>query len=240
MRIFFILLCLSLSAQINAVELCERTLTFKNVEVFRRNNNLGQQQIGDINLEKWFEIGPLVEGLSNYIGLTKEGKVYHLVQWKDRKIARLLSGKRQIKEISLSEEGLLKAIDDKNERLVYSAAKWNYSPARMLLKKVVTMTSAVTASSTAVLALIFPEVMDMGLHISELTLPFIPVLIASATAMETAFFQVNRFDQMNTYTDGFVSLNAPNKEDLIDSTDWSVKNLEALPKPVEEATEAIR
>ena len=208
-----------------------RPLNFRQVEIYRRNNNVGQQQVGDLHFKTWFEVGPFTEGVSNFIGMTEDGHIYHLISWQDRKIARLLSGQRVFKSIYLRDGHLLTATDQNDNLLFYSPSTWLTSPLKSLMQKGLTYTVAGSATAVAVLSFLFPDLMSMQLA---------PVITTSAVAFSTFFAMVQRYDRLNTFPDGFIEGHEVNPRDLA-LTSWAPPEENSLaPRTPAEATEDHR
>lgn len=183
----------------------ERPLTFKKVEVLRRNNHVGLQQVGDIQFEKWIEVGPFAEGVYNQIGLTKEGKLYHLVNWKSRKIARLLSGDQFFKSLFLFKNKFIIAVDFSGEVFVFSPSKWLLSPLKDSLRRGIAIWTGTSLAVTALVGLVFPDMVGAGSQ-SFSNLSMTAGFVATITAMNTFFIMVQRYDRLNTFPNGFIPL----------------------------------
>lgn len=216
---------------IQSVSLSEqRPLSFRNVEVFRRNNTVGLQQKGELIFEKWFEVGPESKEVVGFIGLTKEGRVYHLLQWKNRRIAYLLSGVRTIKDIFLDNEERLIAVDQNNQVWLYSPSKWLSSPLRFITQKGMAITVAGSAALWGTLAIFFPELIQSS--------PLVPAFLSVSIGFQTFFTMLARYEHLNNQPDGFISLDSDTK---VEAQTWQPPDLSLLPPcPNEEACEDIR
>lgn len=249
MRFSFFILTFILSSSAFAAD-CrlalgeKRPLSFRNVEVFRRNNNIGQQQVGDIHFTQWFEVGSADEHVSSFIGMTSEGHVYHLIQWKDRRVARLLSGERQFKEILMRDGYTLAGLDTQDNLLFYSPSKWLLSPLKSTVKQGLAYTAVGSGAAAAVLAFFFPDLMSMGFDLGFVTAPIAPLFITSSIGFQTFFVMLMRYERLNTFPDGFVDLvSFNNKEKLREglASHWNPPPLDSLaPRGPEAATEDHR
>ncbi|MCB0362896.1 MAG: hypothetical protein KDD35_09240 [Bdellovibrionales bacterium] len=182
--------------------------SIKGVEVFRRNNSVGLQQLGTLTLKQWIRIeNPLSDKLSQYIGLTKEGSVYHLVNWQDRHIARLLSGEKKFTDLVWAKPNSLIAIDSHGYLHFYSGAKWLFSPLKKLIRKGFINWTLVTSTLSLSLHYILQTSLGPGVDIPSLSLPMIGVLVYPASTMLTGFGIIRKFEHQNTFPDGFVPLN---------------------------------
>lgn len=183
----------------------DRKMTFAGAEVYRRNNQLGIQQVGKVEFEKWIEVGPYAteDTIYNFIGITKAGRLYHAIRWKGvRSVAWLMSGQREINRIFMLKNEVLVAVDKDSQVLIYSPSKWLTSPLKQNLKRGVAVWAAVTTAVSAVFTAIFPESLSMGFSDSSFIVPVLG--ISSVTAMNTAFVMLNRYERLNTFPDGFI------------------------------------
>lgn len=219
-------------------------LTFKDVEVFRRNNGIGLQQVGEIQFEKWIEVGSEEEfnnGIHSYIGLTKEAKVYHLIQWKNRKIARLLSGVKSIKDIYLSNKETLIAVDQNDHMLMYLHSLWLRSPAASAKALWLKTTLIGSAAAVTALSLLFPELMNMGYDTGLFTVPIPPVFLSTSIALQSFFMALIHYEYLNNNPDGFTDAYFELYDEKQMKTDWSAPPPSSLPPPMPDmATESIR
>lgn len=237
MRVLLSIFILSVSLNSFAKNDCtlalasQSPLLFRNVEVFRRNNNIGLQQVGDIRFKEWFEVGPFVDGVSNFIGLTDEGSIYHLVQWQNRRVARLLSGEKKFQSIHFQNNSELKARDESGQLLTYSAIKWLTSPVKSIVKEGLTITAIGSATAVATLAYFFPDVMAMGFDTAFFKIPIMPVFLSGSIAFQTFFVMLFRYERLNTFPDGFTDHAA----DENTANHWIAPDVESLPPPMPEA-----
>lgn len=240
MRFSFLVFLFTLSANAlatsSAAQTCtfalaeKRPIEFKNVEVFRRNNNVGQQQVGDLTFEQWFSVGPFAENVENFIGLTKDGHIYHLVKWNNRTVARLLSGHRIFKEIYLRDGRILSAENEKKQILFYSPSAWLTSPKKAVLKH--GFLSAVgSAAAISAISFVYPDF---------LTMDYAQLVAGSGIGLQTFLLMLVRYDYLNTFPDGFVETPHLIGRDLA-LTDWTPPQQDELTPPVPAyATEDVR
>ncbi len=178
-----------------------RPLTADNTEVFRRNNNIGIQQNGSIRLEKWIELKPYPEDSYNFVGITRDGRIYHLIDWHgERRIARLLGGQKTFKDLFVVNDSILGAIDFQGRVYFYSPARWAQSPRRETVKRGLKIWSGITFIVTSGLYLIHPEAVHWNIN----AIPLPPVFIALASGLQTGLVILNRYDHFNTFPDGFI------------------------------------
>ncbi|NCN42204.1 hypothetical protein GW916_13255 [bacterium] len=179
----------------------ERPLTIPDVEVYRRNNNIGQQQKGSIEFSKWMDLHVENPSWQNTLGITPDGRVFHVVQSKTKRVGRLLSGTQNIKEIYLYKHQVLVAVDSSNNVFLFSPRQWLTSPLKTSVKR-----GLLLWGGSAALAMI-------GVHLGEpLTIERLPEVIGYVSAMTalTSFFAiVQRFDRINTFPNG------------LQKTDWT-------------------
>lgn len=185
----------------------DRPLNFKNVEVYRRNNGVGLQQVGDLRFEKWIELPISRPGADNFIGLTRDWSIYHLVHWQGRSIARLLNGpsgeREEIREIFLFQDEILVAVTSESKVKIYSPLKWLKSPMKSVFQKGAVFWGASTAVGIGALYLLAPDLRAMGMS-DELLLPMSASFIGAANFMNSFFFMLFHYEHYNTFPDGFV------------------------------------
>ncbi len=229
-----------------------RPLVFTNTEVHRRNNNMGQQQVGELRLDSWFELPPYDSGFYNFVGITKGGQIYHVIDWEGhRRIARLLSGTRLYVELYLLNGQLLVAQDQNGDLFVYSPEVWRKSPLKKIVKQAMAFNSLLFISATSIFYSMAPSAVE------ELLFPIVASVIGVSTSLQTSFWALFKYERLNTYPDGFIKT-AWNRNDSIDaevavrqiderfveglslSRDMLPPDLINLPPPVEAATESIR
>lgn len=248
--------CLSLfttSTQVVSFELNQiRPLVFTNTEVLRRNNDIGQQQVGELRLEKWFELPPYNQGFYNFVGLTSDGKVFHIVDWEGRRrIARLLSGPREFSQLVLVNSEILLALDAKGQVFMYSADLWRKSPKNKIIKQALQIQGGLFATLTSIFYLVAPQSFDVQ---------FLPLIIGTTvvmSSMQAGFWALFKYERLNTAPDGFQQLPLQ-AETLADldlhagdilqasksaislATDMQPIPETSIPAPLIEATEDIR
>lgn len=170
------------------------SLDFHGVEVYRRNNGISPQQYGDLQFAQWLVLGES-DALLNILGLTPDGRLFHLIQFKkeERRIARLLNGKRKFKTFLLSHQRILLAQDERGKTYVYSPSLWSKSPGPDIIKKGGLVWMGSTAALTAALHLAW------GLDDFPTA-----AFVASVNAFHISFAALQFFETANTYPDGFV------------------------------------
>lgn len=176
----------------------ERTLLFKRLEVFRRNNNIGPQQQGEQMFDRWIEIPPFQENIFNYIALTPEGRLYHVVDGMDRQIARLLSGPLQIKQFYIYKKSILVAVDSDQRVLFFDPKRWMKSPLGGLTQKGFMVWAGITTTVTLAMYQFLPEAL------SSQSLMLLSGVTGVAAGINTFLVMLARYDRLNTYPNGFV------------------------------------
>lgn len=224
-----------------------RQLAFKDVEVFRQNNNWGQQQVGTITFNEWFDLPSPNSDTFNYVGLTPQGDIYHLVHIGGRNVARLLNGRRQFKKILLFEGGILVALDTKARVFVYSAAQWGESPKSKVIKTAVASWAALNSALLGTLALLAPDIFSYGPELSGFHLSIPVTMLSLASALNGGFISLYKFEHLNTFPDGFVyasesllQLNSLGMRPSSLDYDYPEFFFKKLPASVPEASEPIR
>jgi len=190
--------------QVVSVEATQvRPLVFTNTDVFRRNNDIGLQQVGEIRLEKWIEIDFNPEhDYYNFIGLTQEGAIYQAIDWHgQRRIARQLSGEQFYKDLYVINDQIIAAVAQGGEVYLYSPYLWKKSPRSQLIKRGAALWAGISSLTTVGLYMFNPDIA-----------PVLSVAASVAAAMQVGFVMLFRYDRENTFPDGFV------KTDLVISS----------------------
>jgi hypothetical protein len=209
--------CENLFSTESLVYLNENPITFSQVEVFRRNNDIGIQQKGEMHFEQWSELTFEYlnteldhEEVANIIGRTPDGRIYHLIKYQQRTLARLLSGDMRFTHFELSNKGRLVAWNDQGQSWAYSPELWSLSPKKTVLKtwaKLWGLTTAPLVLGKIILIEDFnfqTEILGMSL-----SLPLIEIFMASVVAMSSGFAMLSKYEHLNTYPNGFIPLPEP-------------------------------
>lgn len=235
--------------------------SYGKTEIFRRNNNIGPQQYGTITFQRWFELtfefnelDILNEPPTSIVGLTKEGRLYHVVKFKERTIARLLSGEHVFTSFQVSNKGRIMAWDQKGHSHFYSAPLWNTSPLKALKKHWFKMWGF-TSVAAAVASNVFmgPIPFPVEFFGFVFNFPMAELIYSGAAGMTSGFSMLSRYEQLNTYPNGFIPVGYESEKDLwiLDKDlkeylegnlkDFDPPELEQLdPKLAPELTEAIQ
>lgn len=233
-----------------------RPLVFSSTEVFRRNNNIGIQQLGELRLEKWIELKPYSDKAYNFIGLTKSGRIYQVVDWNgQRSVARLLSGDKVFEDVFLLNQKKLGAIDYEGRVHFYSPIIWARSPLKSILKRGALLWSGVTLIGSVSLHQMTGELWSKAE--SNLLMLAPTVFVGLISGLQTALVMTSRYDHLNTHPDGFFStqiqvtgfadlnrvLRAMDSHEVINKIsgyDFDLPNLQSLnPKLAEDWSEPI-
>lgn len=203
-------------------------ISFAQSEIFRKNNNIGPQQNGILKFEKWsemtfeyFEVNPKTEPPASIIGLTEEGRLYHLVKFRDRTIARLLSGTHFFKDFQLTNKGRIMAWDHNGQSYFYSAPLWNVSTNKQILKRWLKLWGLTSAGAVALTTALFPEiplpVEVLGLNFN---FPMVELMFTGVSGLSSGLAMASRYEHFNTYTDGFIFLGYPAEKNFwLDDTE---------------------
>ncbi|MBX3022226.1 MAG: hypothetical protein KF799_11180 [Bdellovibrionales bacterium] len=225
----------------------ERTLSFRDTEVFRRNNDFGMQQQGDLHFDQWFDLPTGLRTVESFLGLNSEGRIYHVVQWQGRRIARLLSGRLNFKKIWLGTDKILVAADANDRVYLFSPQMWMKPAGKGKVMQSMLIWAATTAAVTAGTAFATDVTMQEW--------PLFLSAIATTSGLNSMFIAIYRFDRDNTFPNGFVptNLSAANlsqlREQLLErdlklfmaGDHFAPPELESLsPQIPREALEAIR
>ncbi len=206
----------------------QNPLSFSQVEVFRRNNDIGLQQQGEIKLVQWseltFEFGPQSDGdfeVANIIGLSEKGQLFHLIKFENRTIARLLSGDLYIDEFQLSNKGRLLAWNSYGESLIYRPELWNKSPRKKVLQTWLKYWGLTTTTVVAGKLIFLPDInFTVEVWSYNMPLPMFEFFISSVVGLSSGFAMLSKYEHHNTYPNGFVLLEKSHRpfEWLLDST----------------------
>lgn len=172
-----------------------RPLVFADTDVFRRNNDIGLQQVGELRLEKWIEIDfDPKKDYYNFVGLNSEGRIYQAIDWHgQRRIARQLSGEKLYDDLFIINNKILGAVTKEGQVHLYSPYRWRKSPKNRLTGRGLVLWSGVSALTTAALFSWNSEIA-----------PVLSVAASAATAMQVGFIMLFHYDRKNTFPDGFI------------------------------------
>lgn len=184
----------------------DRIMTFRRVELSRRNNAIGPQQLGDINIQKWRELDFNQSSVEVFIGLDKQGKMFHLVKTQGRTIGRLLGGQQRFQDFFVTEDGKLFAIDFDGQVHAFKSKNW-FNKKNYILTGVGewALTSAVVMGG---LKLLWPEYNTVSVGAGmQSYVPMIDVSLLTSLGLAKFFGILNRYYYANTFPDGFEKLN---------------------------------
>lgn len=210
------------------------SISFTNVEVFRRNNDIGPQQHGLIKFIKWSELtfeyskntnevainsenskqnsdeGPKSysskkpEPVSSTVGLTEDGRIFHVIRFNERTIARLLSGTDKYADFQLSNKGRLISWNEKGESFFYSANLWMTSPKKLIYKRWLKLWGYTSAGAIGLKMILLGDYyFPMEILGYNFNFPMLELFFSSATAMSSGFAMLSRYEHENTYPNGF-------------------------------------
>lgn len=184
------------------------TIFFTQVEVFRQNNNIGPQQLGRLEFIKWvdftLEFGH--ETASSVIGLTKSGRMYHLIKSPERTIARLLNGELIFADFKMTSNGEVVAKNQQGKTYVYLPHLWETSPRKAVTKQGAYYWGlASVVGITTKFALLGPGY-GVPLEISSfnLMIPLIETMTVGAAGLNTALVMANKYYHRITFPNGFI------------------------------------
>lgn len=220
----------------------ENPITFQKVEVYRKNNNYGPQQNGNIKFKLRYDLSYEFQNpnlAASAVGLTPEGRIYHIVEFNNRTIARLLSGHHIITNIEVTNKGRILALDDKGNFYLYSPQKWNAPLKRLILKRWfklwgLTSLGAVVAKNILLHDFFFStEILGFAVQ-----LPMLELFFSGAAAMSSGFAMLSKYEDMITYPNGLIPLPSNfNPTNWINNPTleaYSAKNLQDFDPPAEE------
>lgn len=172
-------------------------MVFNHVEVFRRNNNMGMQQFGEIKLARWIDL-PFTGYDHNFVGISDTGRIYHIIKYENRTIARPISGQRSFTDIFVAEPGLIAAVDYEGKIEIYDPLAWTKRGG--LKSTAIFGVSMWTALTGGTLALAY----SYGVQIP---MEFLAAFVGGSSALQTSFVMMFEYMQNNTFPDGFVKTN---------------------------------
>ena len=198
-------------ASLNAEEVKETViaahnfnLRHNNVDMVNRHQGVGEFTVADIQFKKWLNVPEDLAHVDAMIGLTATGEVIHVIQFEGRKVARILSGNKTFKDIAISADGLLFAVDLENNLQIFDNSKWIKSPAFKLFKLGLTLWTTTTAIVTATSFAIYEILSDQPMHHLFLLTSGVSAI---SSGLSTALMSAIRYGDLNEYTDGFVKTN---------------------------------
>lgn len=209
----------------------ENQLTFRNVQIVRQNESFGLHVEENVTLKSWIPISD-----DSYLGVDKKGRVLNVLKLSDRVIAKLLSGYHVMRQVYISENDALIAIDE-------AGMVFQYDP-ELRAKKfpVFRHWAKLTGISTCLVSGAL-----LGLHWSpELSWQvLIPIAQSAFSAgMVSAFISLTKFEKFNDHPNGFISTGitvSKRNVEISDSgrfeynfeTDKGPMNLEELVKTID-------
>lgn len=194
--------CREIFSIFNFEETQIRPVDFKDVDIYRRNNNNGvQQYLPNLRFQAYTDITPYSKDLANTVGLTSEGKIYHAVRVKDRSVARLLSGDARYQHFWLSSSGTLIGVRQDGRVMMYSPKRWWRSPVPGLVGHAVGAWLGSWGALVFAMDRLVPHAMEYSFLDTGMQL--MTVFTGFGLAMSHAFYNLQRYSTLNTATDGF-------------------------------------
>lgn len=162
------------------------------------------QQEGTLEVVEWISLPGEDEKIYNDVGLTADGRVYHILHDGDRSVARLLSGTQNFRKIFIFRESTLGALDENGNVWLYSSVQWSRSPVRNLIKRGFALWAAVTTTTSVAASALEPEFLTLGPEFHGWVVSVPLSVVAVASALSTGTFVLNNYDRLNTFPDGFI------------------------------------
>ena len=199
------------------------------VQSLDRHTNMGPSYLLDLNFTEWFPLEDYsladTSIQDNILGLTEQNQVYQVVRINGHAVARLLSGKRCIQQIELTEpKGVLLARDCSGNLLAFSNSNWSKTPFRQLgIEQGITTVAGITSIT---LASYFASLSGSAESAS-----MVAAMGFLSQALAQALIGLIRYGDLNKYPDGFspigTSATQLNNLDtrelaLLPAEDWSV------------------
>lgn len=182
----------------------EWRLEYPEVQVVNQNPEMGLQFYAHVRFEKWQDLPSSDLSEAIVIGLTRSGQLYHLVDIKGRRVMRLLSGTRKIRDFLLAPDGNILAVDAKGDTLLFDAGQWMKSPVEKLVRTGMVRWGLSSLALVATTGWFLPEQMHQQMEAFLL----MNGLGSVAIALNTALMSLNRYDFLNQRPDGFVAVDA--------------------------------
>lgn len=185
---------------------------FNQAEVFRQNNDIGPQQLGKLRFEKWVDFTLDFEHTTfttanSAIGLTASGKLYHVVTYEGRTVARLLNGTLSFTEFKMLYSGEIIAQDANKKTYIYLPKTWEVSPSKAVIRQGLAywgLSSAIAVGTKlALVGQTFAITLVEAGGIS-LSLPVFETMIVATAGMNTALVMANKYYHKISYPNGFI------------------------------------
>lgn len=211
-------------------------IIFKHTEVFRHNNNLGQQQEGDLTFIKWFEMDYQLNDFSSIIGITETGNLYHLISFHNgRTVARKLNGTTVVDDFKVSSQGRILA---KDQRQVYtfSSQLWMRPSSKAAFQKWRKLWTVSAIPAVALKYILWPDIfLYKDLFSYSVPIPAIETSLIGLSAFSSAFAALYYYEHINGNPTGLtpISINFDNPLWFAESEvlKHSQNNLEHFNKP---------
>lgn len=187
---------------------------YNNVDIITRNQGIGTFTVANLRLVRWLNVPEQLTDVDAVIGVTEDGQVFHVAflnierevrgfKKKERRtVARRLSGTLAIKDVMMTENGALVAIDHRNELLVFDQSQWQRSPVREMFVSGVTNWTFATGILAYAGATAFLSTPDPSLALFSIWTGMSSV----SYALSVALMKAMQFDHLNQYTNGFHAL----------------------------------
>lgn len=177
---------------------------FPESELVRRNHAVGLYEGVKPSLRPW-----VAAGKGAAVGVDARGRVYQMLETPQRRLAYLLSGKREIRAVFLSARGHLVAVDRGGALLQFDWNVWRKSPLPQIARSALKIYAVGVAAGAAVVVAAQWAWLGGWLGGNPLLSVALTALGAAGSLITVGAMALNRYGRLNEETDGFVPLAGP-------------------------------
>ncbi len=210
----------------------ENPITHSDVEFFNKNNNIGLQYRGLLSFKQYSELSYREINKQPYysvVGLTESGTLYHLITIGDRKLARKLSGKKDLAGFRLSSKGRLLAWDQNNNSYFFSETLWMRPTSKIIIKNFAKAWGLTSLGAVTILQVLKAYFWDPNMNfnipietfLGTIQFPLIETMFTFASGLSSGFAQLFRYEDLNNNPDGLIAVDVDHR-----TQDWLVLDMD--------------
>jgi len=174
-------------------------LIFENVQIVRRNENVGVHVERKVVFEKWIKIAQ-----DAWIGIESNDQIMLVLDLGDRRIGKPLSSLSKMSDIFLASNGVLTAIDERGEVFQYRQEAWDQSSLKSIVHR--GGLGFLLASCATMGAVIVNQWFFAENTFSSLNSCVAPILVGVVSSgLISAFWGLRKYELDNEMPNGFVT-----------------------------------